>query len=155
MGASWSNPQAAYGVSGAASGFGANPGYGRQAPTIGGQTDPQSQALLQAMKSLGQQPQGKVTGLASNLLADALLQYSLKQRQQQQERQNLAPTPMDLIPMQLGARLAPRPSGAGSLLRGRPRRAGSSSRDAAPVRASGTSGKLTRDSPSCSDTMAG
>ena len=82
MGAPSPNPQA-YGVSGAASGFGANPGYGRQAPTIGGQTDPQSQALLQAMKSLGQQPQGNMTGLASNLLADALLQYSLKQRQQQ------------------------------------------------------------------------
>ena len=106
MGAPSPNPQA-YGVSGAASGFGANPGYGRQAPTIGGQTDPQSQALLQAMKSLGQQPQGNVTGLASNLLADALLQYSLKQRQQQQERQNLTPTPMDAVPMQLGAGLAP------------------------------------------------
>ena len=94
MGGPYLHPQAAYG----AGGFGANPGYGRQAPTIGGQTDPQSQALLQAMKSLGQQPQGNMTGLASNLLADALLQYSLRQRQ---ERQNLTPTQMNIDPMQL------------------------------------------------------
>ncbi len=76
-----------------------NPGYGGHAPTIGGQVDPQSAALVQAMKSMGQQPQGNATGLGSNLLADALMQYTLKQRQQMA---NLSPTQMNVGPIQLG-----------------------------------------------------
>ena len=50
--------------------------------------DPQSIYLQQALASMGKQQQGSPMGLGSNLLADALDQYALKQRQAQ-----MAPTP--------------------------------------------------------------
>lgn len=73
--------------------------YGVQTPTIGGQMDPQSQYLQQALKSMGQQPQGNAAGLGSNLLADALMQYTLSKRQ---EKMGLSPHQMNVGPMQLG-----------------------------------------------------
>jgi hypothetical protein len=45
--------------------------------------DPQSVYLAQALQSMSQQPQGNVGGLSANLLATALDQYALQQRQQQ------------------------------------------------------------------------
>jgi hypothetical protein len=43
--------------------------------------DPQSQYLAQAIAQMGKQPQGSSTGLGENLLATALDQYALQQRQ--------------------------------------------------------------------------
>lgn len=54
--------------------------YGTMPPGV---TDPQSQYLAQALKSMQGQQQGSAGGLASNLLADALMQYGLKRRQDQ------------------------------------------------------------------------
>ncbi len=53
-----------------------NSGYGGQAPTIGGQVSgvsPENQALAQALRSMGQHPQGNALGLGSNLSAAALM----------------------------------------------------------------------------------
>ena len=68
--------------------------YGVMSPTIGGQTDPESQYVAQLLKSLGSQPQGNATGLDSNLMAEALLQYAQQQRTPTQ-------TPMQVGPMSL------------------------------------------------------
>ena len=59
-------------------GMGAQLGPGAQA--LGGQVDPQSYYLQQALAGMRQQPQGNAMGLTSNLLADALDQYSLNKR---------------------------------------------------------------------------
>lgn len=48
--------------------------------------DPRSQYLAAAMQAMGKQPQGNAMGLGSNLLANALDQYALQQRQQQMQQ---------------------------------------------------------------------
>lgn len=55
---------------------------GGQVP-LQGPADPKSQYLAQALAAMGGQQQGNVGGLSANLLAAALDQYGLKQRQQQ------------------------------------------------------------------------
>ena len=50
--------------------------------------DPRSQYLARALASLGQQPQGTAAGLGDNLMADAIDQYALRQRQQQLQNQS-------------------------------------------------------------------
>lgn len=105
-----------------------------QQPLIGGK-DPQSaylQQALQAMDELGRTGRmGNATGLAGNLMADALLQYGLQQRQKQLAQQQSTataaqppPTPwptgpdssMSALPRATIAGLAP--YGAGAALPG-------------------------------------
>ena len=56
--------------------------------------DPRSQLLAQAMAAMGKQSQGSATGLGLNLLADAIDQHSLQQRQQQLQGQANGATPV-------------------------------------------------------------
>ncbi len=51
------------------------PQIGPQEAPLGGQVDPQSQYLAQALKSMAARPQGNVTGLSGNLLATAIMKY--------------------------------------------------------------------------------
>ena len=46
--------------------------------TLGAQTDPRSQYLAAALQALGRQPQASSGGLAANLAAETLLQYSAR-----------------------------------------------------------------------------
>lgn len=59
-----------------------------QQQALGGQMDPRSQYLAQALQSMHSQPQGSVGGLGMNLLAQALMQ---QQQQRQQQNANTPP----------------------------------------------------------------
>lgn len=53
----------------------------------GANPSPQSQYLAQALQNIGHQQQGNPQGLASNLLASALLQHAYQQNQLRAQQQ--------------------------------------------------------------------
>jgi len=73
------------------------------ASVVPSQADPSSQYLAQALQAMGSHPQGNATGLAANLMSEALMRYGQGLRQQgQQPAFNPGPlsplSPISLVP---------------------------------------------------------